>query len=95
MWWMDLEPYPGPYEAKDLFQTFHEMATVWGRAIGKPAADMAKMLQELGNAYHISIEHSDPGPTRLPVFKLPAPTPIPTHGPRRGSAYDRRGRRRW
>lgn len=90
MWWMDLEPYPGPPE-NTITAVFHEAATQWGKSF----SEMARTFAAVGNAYHISIEQAAGSLTQtFKVLRETVPKPA-RHGPRRGPAYDHQGRRRW
>lgn len=89
MWWMDLEPYPGP----DAGMTFTEAIEQLGKAYQR----FFHTLNDFPtNQFFLGIEHLDPGPTH--IWRVPLPDIKPNlnkNGPRRGPAYDRRGRRRW
>lgn len=79
-WWIDEEPYPGPYEMDALTldefkKVFTDIATAYGMAV-------KQVMRNLEDAF-----------LQAPQIAKQSSPPVRNHGPRSEWQFDRRGRR--
>lgn len=95
-WWdQDTSVWPGPDERdpREIWDTFVQFGRMYGRAasvVVHGTIELTKGLEEqIRTLYGV-------GPTPIEkIWRLDPKPNLNKNGPRRGSTFDHRGRRRW